>query len=402
MSSEKNIYSIANSRQLGIIVHPSCEALGDMIDKYIVQWRKDRAAQNPDDAYLQEMVKDSFIVRSKCSRFGTGEAKALIQDTVRGADIYIIADVLNHSLEYTVSGYVNHMSPDDIYADIKRLIMAMAGKPEKITVVMPFLYESRQHRRSARESLDCAYALQELIQMGVDGIITLDAHDPRVQNAIPVDGFDNLMPTYQFMKALLVNVDDLKLDNDHLMVISPDEGAMQRAIYFASELGVDVGMFYKRRDYSQVVDGRNPIVAHEFLGASVEGKDVIVIDDMISSGESMFDIARELKRRKAARIFCVATFGIFTKGLEPFDKAYEEGIIDRVLTTNCTYQMPGLFEREWYVSGDVSKYIATVIDYLNHGMSISEILDPHRKIRARLDEYKQFHTIKVDDLNPTD
>jgi ribose-phosphate pyrophosphokinase len=285
------------------------------------------------------------------------------------------------------------MSPDDIYADIKRLIAAASGKPKSITVIMPFLYESRQHRRGSRESLDCAFALQELANIGVDNVLTFDAHDPRVQNAIPLKGFDNIMPTYQFIKTLLKSVDDLQIDNQHMMVISPDEGAMKRTMYFSTVLGIDIGMFYKRRDYSVIINGRNPIVAHEFLGSSVEDKDVLIIDDMISSGDSMLDVARELKRRGAARIFCISTFGMFTNGLDAFDKAYEDGLIYRVMTTNSTYQRPELFTREWYLSCDISKYIALLIDYMNHEASISSILDPHDRIQKRLAEYREFHTI---------
>ena len=331
--------------KLAILVHPSCETLGNLIDQHLTNWRKARETDENEAMHYQDYAKDTFIIPSTCARFGTGEAKALLHDSVRGVDLYILADILNYSLEYTVSGHKNHMSPDDIYADIKRLIAAASGKPNSITVIMPFLYESRQHKRNSRESLDCAFALQELANIGVDNILTFDAHDPRVQNAIPLKGFDNIMPTYQFIKALLHNVHDLVIDNEHLMVISPDEGAINRAMYYATVLGVDIGTFYKRRDYSRVVEGRNPIVAHEFLGSSVEGKDVLIIDDMISSGESMFDVATELKRRKARRVFCITTFGIFTKGLEAFDKAYNDGLIYRVLTTNCTYQSRIFFRR---------------------------------------------------------
>ena len=387
-------FSVLPAHKLGIIVHPSCAELGEEIDEYIVRWRKERWEKNQALDVIPEVPKDTFLLNAKCARFGTGEAKATIYDSVRGVDLYIIADVLNHSLTYTVSGHLNHMSPDDIFADIKRLIMAAAGKPQRITVVMPFLYESRQHKRTARESLDCAYALKELVNMGVDNILTFDAHDPRVMNAIPIDGFDNVMPTYQFVKALLRSTNDLVIDRNHLMAISPDEGAMQRAIYFASELGIDVGMFYKRRDYSQIVDGRNPIVAHEFLGDTVLGKDVLIIDDMISSGESMIDVARGLKERGASRVFCLATFGIFTKGPGPFDEAYEEGIIEKVITTDCTYLDPEVANREWYVSCGVTKYIALLIDSLNHDISISEILDPSERINQRLQEYREFHTIQ--------
>lgn len=392
MRSDK--FKTLPSNKLGIIVHPSCAKLGKEIDQYIVNWRKNRIPEgHEDDPLYNEYSKESYIIQSTCSRFGTGEAKALISDSVRGVDLVILADVLNYSLKYKVCGHENHMSPDDIYADVKRLISAASGKPNSITVILPFLYESRQHKRSSRESLDCAFALQELMNMGVDNILTLDAHDPRVQNAIPLQGFDNVMPTYQLVKSLLKSTPDLQIDNDHMMVISPDEGAMKRAMYFSNVLGVDIGMFYKRRDYSVVVDGRNPIVAHEFLGSSVEGKDVIIIDDMISSGESMLDVARELKRRKAARVFCFSTFGMFTNGLDSFDKAFEDGLIFKVITTNSTYQRPELFERQWYTSCDITKYFALLIDNLNHDASISDVLDPHDRIKKRLEEYALRHTI---------
>jgi len=389
-------YSAVPVGKLGIIVHPSCKDLGDRINSYISRWRNDHTNIHANESVFEEYTRDSYLVEASCPRFGTGEAKALLKGSVRGMDLYIIADVLNYSLEYKVCGHKNHMSPDDIYADVKRLIGAASGKPKHITVILPFLYESRQHRRSSRESLDCAFALQELMNMGVDNVLTFDAHDPRVQNAVPLTGFDNIMPTYQFVKSLLRSTDDLMIDSDHMMVISPDEGAMQRAIYFANVLEVDIGMFYKRRDYSVVVDGRNPIVAHEFLGDTVDGKDVLIIDDMISSGDSMLDVARELKRRNAKRVFCISTFGMFTNGLETFDKAYEDGLIYRVFTTNCTYQNPDLFSRPWYVSCDVSKYIALLIDSLNHNASISPILDPHDRIKTRLSEYQTYHTIKED------
>lgn len=379
--------------KLGIIVHPSCAEIGDKIDRFIVNWRNQGNRALLCDNGARGYHRSTYIVKSMCARFGTGEAKALIEESVRGMDLYIIADVLNHSLEYDICGQKNRMSPDDIYSDIKRFIMAAAGKALRITVVMPFLYESRQHRRNARESLDCAYALQELIGMGVDDIITFDAHDPRIQNAIPIKGFDNIMPTYQMVKTLLQSTPDLQIDNEHLMAISPDEGAMHRAIYFASVLGIDVGMFYKRRDYSRVADGRNPIVAHEFLGADVKGKDVIVIDDMISSGESVIDIAKELKSRQAQRIFCISTFGIFAKGLGVFDDAYEKGLITKVITTNGIYQMPELFSRPWYESCDISKYIARIIDSLNHDMPISDIIGHYEKIQKRLSQYKEMQAL---------
>ena len=304
-----------------------------------------------------------------------------------------MTDVCNYSLTYSVNGYVNHMSPDDHYQDLKRLISAANGKEHRLNIIMPFLYESRQHKRTKRESLDCALALQELIDMGVDNIFTFDAHDPRVQNAIPLSGFENIRPTYQFIKCLLRSTPDLEIDKEHMMVISPDEGAMHRAIFLANMLGVDVGMFYKRRDYTQIVNGRNPIVAHEFLGDSVEGKDVIIIDDMISSGESMLDVAKQLKNRKARRVYCMCTFGLFTNGLELFDQYYKDGIIEKVITTNLTYQPEDLLSREWYASADLSKYIALLIDHLNHDASISDILDQTERIQARINEYKVKHTI---------
>ena len=393
--SDRNFTKIPDGK-LGIIALEGCKELGKTIDNYIIQWRSETYKDFKDSVACDGYLRDTYLLDASCPRFGSGEAKGIIRESVRDMDLYIIVDVLNYSVTYSLSGRVNHMSPDDHYADLKRIISASAGKAKSVNVIMPFLYESRQHKRSTRESLDCAVMLQELISLGVDNILTFDAHDPRVQNAIPLKGFDNIMPTYQFIKALLRSTSDLEIDNEHLMVISPDEGAMNRTMYFSSVLGVDIGMFYKRRDYSVVVDGRNPIVAHEFLGASVEGKDVMIIDDMISSGESMLDVARELKRRKARRVFCISTFGMFTNGLESFDKAYEEGLIYKVITTNCTYQRPDLFERPWYVSCDVAKYIALLIDSINHEASISAILNPHDRITKRLEEYKQFHTIKED------
>ena len=311
------------------------------------------------------------------------------RQSVRGTDLYIIDDVTNYSIEYTVCGCKNHMSPDDHFADIKRVIAAAAGKARKITVIMPFLYEGRQHRRTSRESMDCAVMLQELVNMGVDNILTFDAHDPRVNNAIPISGFESIMPTYQFIKNLLRNVDDIKLDADHLMVISPDEGAMGRVVYYANVLGINVGMFYKRRDFTTIVDGRNPIVAHEYLGDSVEGKDVLIIDDMISSGDSMLDVAKQLKKRKANRVFVASTFGLFTNGLERFDEAYEQGLIYRIMTTNSIYQSPELLQREWYINVDITKFTATFIDRLNHDASISDLLNPIEKINKKVAEYNK-------------
>lgn len=375
--------------KLGIIVHPSCAELGKRIDQYIVNWRKEREHEHKENVVFKDYEQDTYIIDATCSRFGTGEAKALISDSVRGVDLYILADVLNYSLKYKVCGHENHMSPDDIYADVKRIIGAASGKPKSITVIMPFLYESRQHKRSSRESLDCAYALQELTAIGVDNVLTFDAHDPRVQNAIPLKGFDNIMPTYQFIKALLRSTSDLEIDNEHLMVISPDEGAMNRTMYFSSVLGVDIGMFYKRRDYSVVVDGRNPIVAHEFLGASVEGKDVMIIDDMISSGESMLDVAKQMKDRGAKQVFVCTTFGLFTDGFEKFDEFHEKGYIDRVITTNLTYLPPAFYEREYFTVADMSKFIALIIDSMNHDVSISSVLSPTDRLHALLERHRK-------------
>ena len=311
--------------------------------------------------------------------------------SIRGKDLYLLVDVTNYSIEYSLCGHMNKMSPDDHYSDLKRIITAAAGKARRINVIMPFLYESRQHKRTARESLDCAVALQELHALGVENIITFDAHDPRVQNAIPNSGFDSIQPTYQFIKSLFNNVPDLQVDSDHMMIISPDEGAMGRAVYYSNVLGLDMGMFYKRRDYSKVVNGRNPIVAHEFLGSSVEGKDVFIVDDMISSGESMLDVAKELKQRKAKRVFVAATFGLFTNGLKQFDEYYEQGLISKVLTTNVIYQTPDLLSRPYYINVDLSKYIALMIDKLNYDHSISELLDPNAKIQNALTYYRKYH-----------
>ena len=362
---------------LGIVAHKSCTGLGEKVDHYLVKWRANRDNVHKDNIVFHGYEADTYLISADCPRFGSGEAKGILNESVRGKDIYIMVDVGNYSCTYMMAGQPQRMSPDDHYADLKRLIAAMTDKPKKITVIMPFLYESRQHKRSSRESLDCAVMLQELKSYGVDNIVTFDAHDPRVVNAIPKSGFENVRPTYQFIKTLLRTTPDLEIDNNHMMVISPDEGAMHRAIYFANLLGVDVGMFYKRRDYSRVVDGRNPIVAHEFLGDSVEGKDVIIIDDMIASGESMIDVARQLKKRKARRVYCIATFGLFTKGLDVFDKCHEEGLIEKVITTNLTYQMPDLFKKDWYESADMSKYIALIIDHLNHDASISAVSYTH-------------------------
>ena len=379
--------------RLGIIPMASCKPMGEKIDKYLVRWRRERSTPGATDIHFTGYEKDSFIVKSECPRFASGEAKGTIGESVRGADLYILCDVCNYSIEYNFRGRMVPMSPDDHFQDLKRVISAAAGKAARINVIMPFLYESRQHKRTSRESLDSALALKELIDYGVTNIITFDAHDPRVVNAIPTSGFENVMPTYQFIKCLLRSTPDLTLDKNHLMVISPDEGAMHRAIYFANHFGVDVGMFYKRRDYSRIENGKNPIVAHEFLGDSVEGKDVIIIDDMIASGESLLDVARKLKGLHAKRVFGLATFGLFTAGLDIFDQAYEEGIIEKVLTTNLTYVTPEIMKRPWHASADLSKYLAIVIDHLNHDASLSDLLDPRERIQTRINEYKQTHTI---------
>ena len=378
--------------KLGIIPLQSCTSLGDKVNQYLVKWRKERNL-NDNNFVFNGYERDSYIIDSCCPRFASGEAKGTINESVRGKDLYVMVDVTNYNITYSLCGMTNHMSPDDHFSDLKRIIAAVAGKGKRITVIMPFLYEGRQHRRSGRESLDCAVALHELVNMGVDNIITFDAHDPRVQNSIPLNGFETVSAAYQFVKGLLRNEKDLQIDSDHLMMISPDEGGMNRAVYLANILGLDVGMFYKRRDYSKVVNGRNPIVAHEFLGSSVEGKDVFIIDDMISSGESMIDVATELKRRKARKVFCAATFGLFTSGFDKFDEAYEKGIIDRVLTTNLTYQTPELLTKPYYINCDMSKYIALIIDTLNHDASISSLLDPVGRIQRCVDKYKNGETI---------
>lgn len=374
---------------LGIIPLEGCKPLGEKVDQYLVKWRAERESEHKDSLAFAGYQRDSYLLNTKVPRFGSGEAKGMILESVRGSDLYLLVDVLNYSMTYSLCGHENHMSPDDHYQDLKRIIAAVGGKARRITVIMPFLYESRQHKRTSRESLDCALALQELVHMGVDNIITFDAHDPRVQNAIPLHGFETVQPAYQFIKGLLRNVKDLQIDSNHMMVISPDEGGMGRAIYIANVLGLDMGMFYKRRDYTRIVNGRNPIVAHEFLGTSVEGKDMIIIDDMISSGESVLEVAAALKERKANKIFVFSTFGLFTNGLDKFDKAFENGIIDKVLTTNLIYQTPALLQREWYINCDMSKYIAYIIDTLNHDSSISDLLNPNERIQNIVAKYKR-------------
>lgn len=368
---------------LGIIALPGCEDIAERVDAYIAMWRSER--QNVIDGYH----KDSYMVDVSLPRFGSGEAKGLIRQSVRGDDLYLLCDVTNYSVTYDMYGRQVPLSPDDHFQNIKRIVAAAGARAKRITVIMPFLYESRQHRRTARESLDCAMALQELVDIGVKNIITFDAHDPRVSNAIPYDSFESINPVYQNIKALLKTVPDLMIDAEHMMVISPDEGAIGRAIEYSNYLGLDVGMFYKRRDYSKIVDGKNPIVAHEFLGSSVEGKDVIIVDDMIASGDSMIDVARQLKSRKAERIFVFATFGLFTKGMERFDKAVEEGLITRIFTTNSIYQAPEVLKRKYYTSVDMSKFLALIIDTLNHDSSMEPLLFPQEKIKSRLTKYRE-------------
>ena len=372
---------------LGIIAVDGCEEMGNKVNDYLVKWRKEETRFQKDNLVFNGYEKPNYLINAKVPRFGSGEAKGIINESVRGKDLYLMVDVCNYSLTYSLSGNTNHMSPDDHFQNLKRVIAAVGGKARRLNVIMPFLYESRQHKRSGRESLDCALGLQELVRMGVDNIITFDAHDPRVQNAIPLNGFETIRPTYQFVKGLLKHVPDLQIDADHMMAISPDEGATGRAIYFANVLGLDMGMFYKRRDYTTIVDGRNPIVAHEFLGSSVEGKDVIILDDMISSGDSILDVARQLKMRKAKRIYAAATFGLFTNGMEKFDQAYEEGLISGILTTNLIYQTPELLSRPYYINCDMSKYIALIIDTLNHDTSVSHLLNPVDRIKRCVTNY---------------
>ena len=399
MLYEEKIIETIPVGPLGLIPLKSCTGLGKKVDDYLVEWRRERESEHKSTIAFFGYQRDSYILEANTPRFGSGEGKGTIEESVRGDDLYIMVDVCNYSLTYSLFGMTNHMSPDDHFQDLKRIIAAAAGKARRINVIMPFLYESRQHKRSGRESLDCAMALQELVNMGVENIITFDAHDPRVQNSIPLKGFETVQPIYQFLKHLLKNEPDLQIDSDHMMVISPDEGGTSRAIYFANMLGLDMGMFYKRRDYTKIVNGRNPIVAHEFLGSSVEGKDVLIIDDMISSGESMLDVAKELKRRKARKVFICATFGLFTGGLAKFDQYYQDGLIDRILTTNLVYQTPDLLSRPYYIDVDMSKYIALIIDNLNHDASLSDLLTPTKRINKLLSQYKEQQAAKNSENN---
>ena len=371
---------------LGLIALDGCTEMGAKVNDYLVKWRKEDGHIHKNDVAFIGYEKDTYLIDAKVPRFGSGEAKGIINESVRGKDLYLMVDVCNYSLTYSLTGNINHMSPDDHYQNLKRIIAAVGGKGRRINVIMPFLYESRQHKRSSRESLDCALALQELVRMGVDNIITFDAHDPRVQNAIPLNGFETIRPTYQFVKGLLRTFKDLQIDSDHMMAISPDEGATGRAIYLANVLNLDMGMFYKRRDYSTVINGKNPIVAHEFLGDDVTGKDVLIVDDMISSGESMLDVAKQLKERNAGRVFVCTTFGLFTDGFDKFDEYYNKGYISKVITTNLTYLPPELYEKPYFVKADMSKFIALIIDSLNHDVPISSVISPTDKIHALLEK----------------
>lgn len=375
---------------LKIAALESCKELAEKVDNHIVNFRHNDAEilkRRQENLHFRGYDAASYLLNCSCPRFGSGEGKGVINESVRGTDVYTMVDVTNYSLTYKISGFTNHMSPDDHFQDLKRIIGASIATAHRVNVIMPFLYEGRQHKRSGRESLDCAMMLEELIHMGVDNFITFDAHDPRVQNAIPLNGFDNFMPTYQFIKALFAHDKTLRIDKEHLMVISPDEGAMNRAVYLANNLGVDMGMFYKRRDYSRVVNGRNPIVAHEFLGSSVEGKTVLIIDDMISSGESMLDTAKALKDRKAERVVICCTFGLFTNGLEKFDEFYAKEYIDCVVTANLNYRTPDLLKRDWYVEADMSKFVAAIINSLNHNVSLENALTPTAKLQNLIRRY---------------
>jgi len=374
---------------LKIIATESCISFAEKVNDYLVDFRANIHNELKEDPAFQGYSETNYLVDAVCPRFGTGEGKAVLNESVRGKDLFIMVDVCNHSLTYTVNGYENHKSPDDHYQDLKRLIAACNGKAHRITVIMPFLYEGRQHKRTTRESLDCAYALKELSQMGVSNFITFDAHDPRVQNATPLCGFDNFTPPYQFIRSLLRYEKDLIIDKEHIIVISPDEGALDRAVYFSSVLGVDTGMFYKRRDYSKIVNGKNPIVAHEFLGDKIEGRDVIIIDDMIASGGSMIDTAKQLKQMGAKRVFICCTFGLFTEGLKAFDAAFEKGYFDRVVVTNLTYLPPEMKERSYFIEADMSKFTASIIDFMNHDLSMGNVLTPTHKIQELLANYNQ-------------
>jgi len=396
-----NLHELENAMPvapLKLVVLESATGLGKRVNEYLVDFRKNINNIHKNNPAIQGYSEDNYLVESECPKFGTGEGKAIINDTIRGKDLFILVDVCNHSITYKVNGFTNYKSPDDHYQDLKRVIAASAGKAHRINVIMPFLYEGRQHKRNGRESLDCAYALQELHDMGVSNFITFDAHDPRVQNATPLCGFDNFTPPYQFIRALLQYESDLIVDKDHTVVISPDEGALERSVYFSSVLGVDTGMFYKRRDYSTIVNGKNPIVAHEFLGADIDGKDVIIIDDMISSGDSMLDTARILKEMNAKRVYICTTFGLFTNGLQAFDEAYEKCYFDKIITTNLTYRPEELLTKPYYIEADMSKFMASIIDFVNHDISLGNVLTPTEKIRDFLSRYNNREDMMYKDI----
>ena len=379
---------------LRLIVLDSAAALGSRINDYLVSFRQDAHLKLLTDPAFKGYALNDYRIDCDTNRYESGEGRANLQASSRGDDIFILTDVMNHSLTYQMRGFTNYMSPDDHYLDLKRVIASIGGRAKRINVIMPFMYESRQHKRTMRESLDCATMIDELMSMGVDNFITFDAHDPRVSNAAPLSGFNNFLATYQFVKAMLSDMNDLIVNKEHLTVISPDEGALDRAVYFANVLSADTGMFYKRRDYTKVVNGKNPIVAHEYLGEDVTGKDVIIIDDMIASGSSIIDTAGQLKKRKAGRVFLCSTFGLFTEGLEAFDAAYEKGVFDRVIATNLTYQFPGLAEREWFLEADMSKFVATIIDFINHDASITGVMTPTEKIHEFIRKYNMGIPIK--------
>jgi len=375
---------------LGLIAMPGCEELGQKVNSWLMKWYEQQDALEDTPLFsLMGYNRQDFLIEAHCPRFGTGEGKGMIKSSVRGYDIYILCDIGAYNVEYKMYGRSVPMSPDDHYQDLKRIIAAIGGRAKRISVIMPMLYEGRQHRRTSRESLDCALALQELQHMGVSNIITFDAHDPRVQNAIPLIGFDSVKPSYQILKALFRKECDLQIDREHMMIVSPDEGAIDRNIFYSSVLGIDMGLFYKRRDYTTIVNGRNPIIAHEYLGDDVEGKDVFVSDDILSSGESVLDLAHELKKRKANRIFAAATFALFTNGLDAFQKAYEEGTISRIISTNLTYRMPELKDKPWFIEADMSKYIAYIVASLNHDRSLSGLLNPYDRIKALIGRYHE-------------
>ena len=387
-----NLHELENAMPvapLKLVTLQSAAELGNKVNDYLVEFRSSVHNKYVEDPAFQGYSEQNYQLDFSAPRFNSGEGKVVLNETVRGKDLFILVDVCNHSLTYKMNGYENHMSPDNHYQELKRVIAAAAGKAHRINVIMPFLYEGRQHRRTGRESLDCAFAFEELSEMGVSNFITFDAHDPRIQNAAPLKGFDNFTAHYQFARALLSAEKDLTMDKDHIIVISPDEGALDRAIYFSSVLGADTGMFYKRRDYSTIVNGKNPIVAHEFLGNDITGKDIIIIDDMISSGDSMIDTSRQLKKMGARRVFICTTFGLFTNGMDSFDKAYKEGIFDRVITTNLCYRPPELMTKPYYLEADMSKFLASIIDFMNHDLSMENVLTPTEKIQKILTLYNE-------------